>query len=164
MSSTNRNFVFAYAFLVILPLAGLVGILRGGHNLKAPVSIDGVWNLRIDSAQLASLPCGKILAASSKSIAISQSGRSFVLSLPGTPNLAGSGTLDATTLQAEIASQESSAESCPRGQQIALVANVDRRVNASTMQGSLSVANCPTCAHVNFQAGRQTPAAPQGGQ
>jgi Kef-type K+ transport system membrane component KefB len=54
MSRSRRNFVFAYAFLVILPLAGLVGILRGGHNLKAPSPVDGVWNLHADPAQLVS--------------------------------------------------------------------------------------------------------------
>src|SRR5208283_757233 len=47
MSRTNRNFVFAYTFLVILPLAGLAGILKTGRNLTAPVSIDGVWILQV---------------------------------------------------------------------------------------------------------------------
>src|ERR1700733_12903531 len=54
MSGTRKHFGFAYVFLVILPLAGLVGILRGGHNLKEPVAVDGIRNLHADPAQLIS--------------------------------------------------------------------------------------------------------------
>src|ERR1700675_4660309 len=98
MFHNNRNFVFAYAFLVVLPLVGLAGILKSGRRLTAPVWIDGVWSLQVDSAQLNSLPCGKVLAAiPDKAIAISQSGRSFVLSFPSAPKLTASGTLDGAT-------------------------------------------------------------------
>ena len=165
MSRTSRNFVFAYTFLVILPLAGLVGILRGGHNLKAPVSIDGVWTLRADLVQLASLPCGSFLTANSASFAISQSGKSFAITLPAASKMAGSGALDALAVHASLSPNESSADThCAPGQKLSLLANIDRRVNASLMTGTLSAADCSSCAFVNFQAERQIAAARQGGE
>jgi hypothetical protein len=165
MSGTNRNFVFAYAFLVILPLIGLAGILKSGHSLKAPVSIEGAWNLHIDSAQLASLPCGTIIAAiADKAFAISQSGKTFVVTFPSEAKMAGSGTLDGTTLQASLTAPESSSENnCSRGQHLALRATVNRRADSSFLIGTLSAPSCTTCASVSFQAEREAAAAPKGG-
>jgi len=165
MSRTNRNFVFAYAFLVILPLAGLAGILKSGRSLTAPVSIDGQWILQVDPAQLNALPCGKVLAAiPDNAIAISQSGKSFVLSFPGGPKVTASGTLDGTTLRATLTSTESSSEtSCMGAHQLSLLATVERRADASFLQGALSVPNCLTCTSVAFHAERQAAATPKEG-
>jgi hypothetical protein len=166
MSRTNRNFVFAYALLVILPLVGLGGILKSGRSLTAPVSVDGIWSLRVDSAQLDSLPCGKVLTAiPDKAITISQSGRSFELSSSSGPKLTGSGTIDGTTLRASlIPPAESSSESnCARGRQLSLLATVDRKADSRSLVGTLSVMNCPACASLAFQAERQAPATSKGG-
>lgn len=165
MSRTNRNFVFAYAFLVILPLAGLAGILKSGRNLTAPVSIDGVWIVHVDPAQLDSLPCGKVLAAiPDKAILISQSGRSFVVRFPSGPKVVASGTLDGTTLRATLTPPESSSEtSCTGARQLAMLATVVRGADASSLVGALSVPNCPTCTSVAFHAERQAAATPKGG-
>jgi hypothetical protein len=158
MAHNNRNFVFAYAFLVILPIVGLAGILRSGHKLVAPPSIDGVWSFQLNSAELESLPCGKTFAAiPDKAIAISQSGTTFALSSSGGPRLAGSGTLDGTTLRASLSSlQESSSEmNCPAGSQLSLVANINQNAGSKALIGSLSAASCPTCPTVAFRAERQ---------
>ena len=48
MSPTNRNFVMAYIVLVGLPLLGLVGVLRNGRALSAPVSVEGRWTFQAD--------------------------------------------------------------------------------------------------------------------
>jgi hypothetical protein len=163
MSRTNRNFVFAYAFLVILPLAGLAGILKSGRSLTAPVSIDGVWILQVDPAQLDSLPCGKLLAAiPDTTVVISQSGGSFVLSFPSGPKITASGTLDGTTLRASITSPESSSEtSCTN--QLSMLATVERRADANFLVGALSAPSCPTCPSAGFHAERQAAATPKGG-
>lgn len=164
MSSTNKNFVFAYAFLVILPLVGLAGILKSGRSLTAPVSIDGVWSLQVDSAQLDALPCGRILAAiPDKTIAISQSGRSFVLTFPGGPRVNASGTLDGTTLRASFTPPESPSGNCTGPRELSLLATVDRRADSSFLVGTVSVPNCPTCASIGFHAERQAAAMPKGG-
>ncbi len=165
MSRTNMNFVFAYAFLVILPLVGLAGILKRGRSLTAPVSIDGIWSLQVDPAALDSLPCGKFLAAiPEKTIVISQSGRSFVLSFAGEPKIAASGTLDGTTLRTSLTPSESSSETnCTGAPKWSMVASVDRRADSSFLEGALSAPNCATCAVVRFHAERQAAASPKGG-
>jgi hypothetical protein len=167
MSRSNRNFAFAYTFLVILPLVGLAGILKTGRSLTAPVSIDGIWNLQIDSAQLNSLPCGQTLAAiPDKAISISQSGRSFVLSFPGSPKVIGSGTIDGTTLHASLIPlrESSSKNGCDGEHPLSLLATVDRKSDSRSLAGTLSVTNCSTCTSVGFLAERQAAAVPKGGQ
>ena len=165
MSGSNRNFVLAYAFLVILPLVGLAGILKAGRNVIAPVSIDGLWTVRVDSTQIDSLPCGKALAAlPDKTLAITQAGRNFVLSFPNDPKLTASGTLDGANLRADLmGTANSSDSSCVAGQQMLLLASVDRKVSSNLLAGTLSVPNCQSCASVGFHAERQAPAPPQGG-
>ena len=165
MAHANRNFVFAYAFLVVLPLVGLAGILKSGRKLVAPVSIDGIWSFQADSAQLDSLPCGNILKAiPDKALAISQSGGIFALSSSSGPKVTGSGTLDGTTLRASlIPPPESSSEgNCAGGRQLSLLANVARKADSRSLVGRLSAPNCPACASVAFQAERQTPAKSKG--
>jgi hypothetical protein len=165
MSAANRNFVLAYAFLVILPLVGLAGILKAGRNVTAPVFIEGLWTMRVDSAQIDSLPCGKALATlPDKTLAITQSGRSFVLTFPSGPKLTASGTLDGTSLRADLGgAAESSDSSCVTGREMLLLASVDRRVGSNLLTGTLSVPNCQSCASVGFQAERQAPATSKGG-
>jgi len=164
MSGSNRNFVLAYVFLVILPLVGLAGILKAGRSVTAPVSIDGLWTLRLDSAQIDSLPCGKALAtAPDKTIAIAQSGRNFVLTVPGGPKLTASGSLDGTTLRGSLMSLAESGDSCLEGRQLSLLATVDRTADPNLLNGSLSVPNCQSCASVEFHAERQASAPSKGG-
>jgi hypothetical protein len=163
MSSTNRNFVFAYTFLVVLPLVGLAGILKSGRHMAAPVSIDGVWNLRVDSAQLDSLPCKSLAAISGQTIAISQSGTGFVLSFPGAPKITGSGTIDGTTLQASVIQPPESSSDGSCDGQFSLLATVDPNAHPRSLVGKLSAVNCPTCPSVPLQAEHQAPAPSKGG-
>ena len=166
MSGSNRNFVPAYAFLVILPLVGLAGILKAGHSVTAPVSIDGLWTLHVDSGQIDSLPCGKVLAAvPKKTIAIVQSGRNFVLSFPSGPKVTASGTLDGTRLNASLKwPAESSDRNCAGGSPLVVSAKLDRKTDATLLTGTLFAFNCPSCAPVGFHAERQASSTPEGGR
>jgi hypothetical protein len=158
MSHANRNFVIVYVFLVLLPLAALAGILRAGRNVKAPISVDGAWNLTIDSTQLNSLPCGKDLAAESeRTILLSQSGKGFLLTFANGPRVSANGTLDGTTLRASLTpSREWSAEAgCGAGRQLSLQATVNPSSQPKSMRGSLSVEDCSSCVPVEFQAVQQ---------
>lgn len=165
MSGTNKKFIFAYAFLVVLPLLGLAGILKSGRSMQAPASIDGLWSLQLDSGQLDSLPCGKVLAAvPDHAILISQSGDTFVLSFPGAPKITALGALDGTTLRASLNDVGASKESgCADGQPFTMLATVDRRADSTILAGTFSPTNCPTCASVGFRAERQAAASPKGG-
>jgi hypothetical protein len=162
MSHTNRNFVLAYAFLVILPLVGLAGILKSGHKLVAPVAIDGTWSVQIDSAQLDSLPCGKIFGPGDKTFAISQSGRSLVLSFPNDTKSTASGTLDGTTLRASLISQPGLPSDSNCGP-LSILASVNGTPDSRSLLGAVSAANCPTCASVGFRADRQARVSAKGG-
>jgi hypothetical protein len=157
-SHINRNFILAYILLVGLPIVGLLGVLKSGRTLKAPVSIDGVWQLQADPKQLASLPCGKVLAENpDNALAMSQSGNNFTLSLANGPKSFGSGVLDGTGLNASIAPSPewSEQESCGRGHEFTLVATVDPVAIPRTLVGQLSMNNCSTCQSVPFRAVRQ---------
>jgi|HubBroStandDraft_6_1064221.scaffolds.fasta_scaffold223127_1 hypothetical protein len=157
MSRTSRNFIIAYAVLVGLPIVGLVGILKSGRTLAAPISVDGVWKLQTDPVHLAALPCGKTLAISPEAaLAISQSGRNFTLSLSDGPKSAASGVLDGTSLKASLVPSAPWSEEagCGSGHEISLVATVDPKANPRSLEGTLSVDHCPPCAPVEFRAVR----------
>ena len=161
-SHPNRNFVLAYVLLVGLPVVGLLGVLKSGRALKAPPSIDGVWQLHSDASQLAALPGGKMLAENpDAAFAISQSGRNFTLSLPNGAKSVSSGVLDGTALKASIALAEdwSANENCG-DRRLTLTATLDPDANPRTLTGELSVIHCSECKSVPFHAIRQAAAPP----
>ena len=160
MSHTNRNFIIAYALLVVLPIVGLVGVLKKGRTLTAPISVDGTWQLHADPVRLSSLPCGKTLAQNPETaIAISQSGRNFTLTFASGPKSAASGVLDGTTLKASLVPAISwSAEAgCGAGRKLDMVATVDPNMDPRSLSGMLSVDDCPSCGSVEFRAVRLAP-------
>ncbi|MGD1022144.1 MAG: hypothetical protein ABR880_05120 [Candidatus Sulfotelmatobacter sp.] len=160
MSHTNRNFILAYTFLVALPVLGLVGILKSGRSLTAPISVDGMWQLQADAVRLAALPCGKTLAENpDTALVISQSGKNFTLSLSNDPKSTGSGELDGTTLRASLAPSAAWSDDagCGTGRELSLVAKVDPKADPRSLVGVLSVNHCPECRAVEFQAVRQSP-------
>ena len=165
MSHTNRNFILAYVFLVGLPILGLLAVLKQGHKLIAPISVDGVWQLQADAIQMAALPCGKTLASTTDSaMVISQSGTNFTLSLTDDPKSTASGTLDGTTLKASIVPSAawSSEGGCSDGRQLTLIAKVDPKAEPRSLTGMLSVDSCPSCAPVEVRAVRLAPPAKKG--
>lgn len=155
MSKTNRNFIIAYVLLVGLPILGLLGVLRKGHTLTAPISIDGTWKVTADAARLAALPCGKSLAASDLALAISQSGGNFVLSLPNGPKSIAAGSIDGTSLKASVVPSGAWAgEAGCNDRDLQLVATVDPSANPRVLAGTISVNDCPACGAVEFRASR----------
>jgi len=165
MSHINRNFIIAYALLVALPVVGLIGVLKSGRTLTAPISVDGLWQLRADPIQLASLPCGRLLTNNpDTALAISQSGKNFTLSVSNGPKSTASGAIEGTTLKASlIPSSTSSAEAgCGDNRGLSLVATVDPKADPRTLVGVLSVNDCPSCASVAFHAVRQAPPTKKG--
>ncbi len=157
MSHTNRNFIVAYVLLVGLPIAGLMGVLKSGRALTAPISVDGVWRIQADPTLLSSLPCGKALAQNSETaVSISQSGRNFTLSFSDGPKSTASGVLDGTTLKASLvpAAPWSEETGCGTGRILDLVATVDPKLDPRSLSGMLSVNDCPSCGSVRFRAER----------
>jgi hypothetical protein len=152
MSSTNRRFIVAYILLVGAPLAALVGVLKVGRNLTAPLSIDGVWTVSADTSNRATDPCGK--AASSlldSPIIVSQSGKSLEITFREGSNSAVPAELDGTAIKASLRTS-----GCTNDQFVNLVASVDSKSISRTLTGSLTVANCASCAPLQFHAVRES--------
>jgi hypothetical protein len=156
MTHSNRNFVLAYILLVGLPILGLVGVLKTGRTLKAPISVDGSWQLQADPVRLATLPCGKALTEADTALVISQSGKNFILGISNAPKSSGSGVLEGRNLRASIApSEEWSAQASCGTNELSLIATVDPNANPRTLTGNLSVKNCSSCEPVEFRATRE---------
>jgi len=131
--------------------------------MVAPVSIDGTWSWRADPAVLASAPCGDFFSAGpSHMFSISQSGRSFVLTFSGDPNVTASGRLEGNAIHASfvLPPSSSAAGHCLSAQQVSLLAAVDREGESKSLAGAFSLADCPACGSVKFQAELQ-PSAPR---
>jgi len=165
ISPTNKGFVVAYVLLVALPLLGLVGVLRSGRGLVAPISVDGVWKFSADRANPSVGRCGKLLVSLQDSLlTISQSGKRLGLSLndlssndPSSndaPPLSGSGVVEGNTLNATIPLPDNSANAleCGNNNVLALTATVVRKPESRSMQGTVSISECPSCANLKFQA------------
>jgi hypothetical protein len=166
MSRASTTFILAYAFLVVLPVVGLIGVLKSGRKLAAPISVDGLWQLQADPALLAALPCGKTLAENpNTALVISQSGKNFTVSLSNDPKFNSAGVLQGNTLKASLVPSIAwSAEAgCGAGRELSLVATVDPKADPRSLAGLLSVNHCPACASVEFHAVRQAPLLKKGG-
>ena len=166
ISHSNRNFVLAYVFLVGLPVLGLVAVLKSGRGLNAPFSVDGAWKIDSGTGRLSTSPCGDFLSSLSNApISISQSGKTLVVTLSGGTRTA-TGTIDGKALQAQFmgadslsANRSGIAECSDRN--LILAAILDPIPDPRTLNGTLSVEDCSSCAPVEFHAVRQ-PRSPGG--
>jgi len=160
LSRKNRNFVIAYILLVGLPIAGLLGVLKHGRSLTAPVSVDGNWQLQGNLPELAALPCGISSPASDEPVlSISQSGRNFELNLPNGFRTETSGMIDGTTLKATLTpAVQPRALGCGKDRAVTLIASLNPDAQPKTLEGTIAVDGCPTCTPIKFVAVRQKPA------
>lgn len=165
MTHSNGNFAMAYGFLVALPVLGLAGILKSERNLAAPIAVSGLWEIQIDAGKLAVLPCGESLAAElATGFTISQSGKNFTLSLGNRPAASSSGVIEGTKVRATISAAAAWAnEPCSGDNRSLLIAAwVNAQPIARSLEGTLSVSNCPSCSAVEFRAVRKGEAGPKG--
>ncbi len=154
----SRNFAIAYTFLVALPVLGLVGVLRSGRVLSAPLSVEGIWKLQADSKRSLALPCARYIASPrGTAVAISQSGKDLTLSLVGEPGLTAAGVIEGTTLKAMFhPSREGAGQGqCQMHRGLLLNATVNGKANPRSLTGNLSVADCFSCPPVGIYGVRQ---------
>jgi hypothetical protein len=157
VSSTNKRFLIAYLSLVAFPIAGLLGVLRHGRALIPPASVEGVWKMQIDPARLATLPCNKLLnLASDPAMTISQSGEKFTLSFTNSTGAIASGVIEGTKLSASLqAPNTRSDDDCGRDRLLSFAGTVDPNSNPRSLQATLTLSDCPSCAAVEFKAVRE---------
>jgi hypothetical protein len=150
ISRTNRNFVIAYVLLVGVPLLGLAGVLKAGHALTAPTSVDGAWTLQTDTAAL----CG--LTLQNPVLTISQSGKDLVVGVSDGLNATGTGTLAGATMDAALPLPAAGSDHCGSNATLAFKAAIDSKAEPKTMLGTISVNGCASCPEVSYRAIRQT--------
>jgi hypothetical protein len=140
---------------VALPVLGLVGILKSGRNLKAPLSVDGNWKMEIQPNHLSSAPCGSLFSTvSSAPLSISQSGNHLLVSFNGGAKTT-AGTIDGKTINASFAGTDHSASADCSDKAWTLTATLDPQAEPKTLSGRLAVEGCPTCAPLEFRSIRQ---------
>lgn len=154
MNRFNRNFAVAYVLLVALPICGLASVLRIGHSLSAPISVSGVWKINANVDQVAANPCAKLLAGPNASFTISQSGKIFTLTLASAAVAASSGTIDGTTISANLTPGLASKDTACTTQPLTLTASVNTRTAPRSLQGIMHVENCANCLPIEFLATR----------
>ncbi len=157
ITHSNRNFVLAYIFLVALPVLGLVGVLKSGRNLKAPLSVDGTWKIETQSDHASASLCSDLLSAVSNApLSISQSGPSLLLALNGGIKTT-AGTLDGKTINASFAGANTDTANPPNcaDRTWTLTATLDPHAEPKTMTGRFSIEGCASCAPLEFRAVRQ---------
>jgi hypothetical protein len=147
----SKNLVASYVALVGIPILALIGILDAGHDLRAPVSVSGAWDLQADWGPLTSAPCAVLWADSSEQrvLEVSQSGKYLTLSIDP---LTGSGTIENGRLTAE-ALRPMKPVSCQSGENsVNFKASFE---SSDAMNGSLRVNGCASCSGIPFRAVRR---------
>jgi hypothetical protein len=162
MSRASRNFIIAYILLVGLPLLGLVGILKAGRQVSAPISVTGEWKLDVQAIDPLSTRCGRLLASfQNASITISQSGKALVVSSNISATTTGQGVIEEGTVRGVIPLGDVAAsdQGCGNSTAVTFVANLELHAQPRQITGSIALDNCPSCKPVTFRAVRQGSAA-----
>lgn len=162
--TSKRQLITAYLLMVGIPLLGLVGILRVGSHLTAPLSVGGRWNVEADFKSLASSPCGAVLASAEQPrLRIVQSGRDLILTLNNGLRTTVPATLDGSTLTTGTASPDAVQRvaavipGCSGPESIYLDGTVSRQGSQEFLTGQVILKTCPECAPVQFYAVRMVP-------
>jgi len=154
---SNRRLILAYVFLVGIPLLGLIGIVRRGQHLQAPVSVGGSWNVEADFSPWSGKPCVDVLGSGKQPLLnISQSGDRLVLALNNPQSTVIAGSIRGTVLTAGTQdSADSAGGSCAASQAIGITAELNKDGQQHALTGTFKLNTCRACAPVSFHAVRQ---------
>jgi len=158
MFKKHGSFVISYVFLVILPVLVLLGILKYGRRLTAPMAVSGIWRLQADLAGTESLPCGQLFGTlQNVSVEISQSGKNLTFIVLGSLRESWSGVIDGATMTASFWPLDSNSvsSSCGTGGALSLTATVDPTSIPRSFSGTFSVLGCSTCGVTSVHATRE---------
>lgn len=158
MVKNHRNFVVSYLLLVILPVLVLLGILKYGRRLTAPLAVSGVWKFQADGALAEKFPCGGFLGSINDSpIVISQSGKDLTLTSPSGVRETAMGMIEGGTLTASFLPIDSGAsnQDCGGNGPFSLTATVNPSATPRTFSGTLTILGCTTCGAAPVHAVRE---------
>lgn len=152
--SSFRRFAIGYVLLVGLPLLGLLGGLRLGRNIAAPIPVDGVWN--VTAAMRGTDECMQRLQHD-LTLIIAQSGKYLLISTSFDPSNRVDGELIGEQLMAaslHLNFDNNDNRKC-RNSTFSLSA----KLNASrplAMTGELTADGCSMCRPLRFTAAKQS--------
>lgn len=154
---SRGRLIVAYVALVVVPILGLIAILRRGQHLTAPLSVAGTWNLDADFSSFGSDPCRDLLARVNQPfMSISQSGADLLFSLNNPQKTTLPGIVQDSTLKVgatDLKSSESASEGCRDARAIHLEATVGKEETGQrVLRGKLSISGCAACVPVSFRA------------
>jgi hypothetical protein len=152
---SKYRMTIAYACLVGMPLVSLVGLLRAGQHLVAPVSIGGTWNVAADFSTLPATPCTTLLVSATQPfLTLAQSGGSVVATVNNVERTTLPGSLHDMTLTIGDTSGVANNTATNCADAIYLDATVDTRDVPRVIAGTVGI-RCPGCGAVPFRAVRQ---------
>jgi hypothetical protein len=154
-----------YVLFVGVPLIALVGILRAGKHLTAPVAVHGNWNVQADFRPWQSVPCGALLINSQPLLLrIDQSGSNLTLTLNDPARTALPATIDGYSLSTTFSAGRGGTAPAPRpdagclgSQSLRIQAAVNQHGKQRSLAGTFSLEGCASCPPIAFSATRQMP-------
>ena len=142
-----RRFLFAYALLVLLPLATIIPVLKLGNFLSAPAAVGGQWMISSTASNLERYNCNESIRSSDPSqLAILQSGKSVAVTLKAGGIYKGSAVIDDKRLSGYLALETIEPDPATHSNNIgyqfkALLS----RAEVETLDGTLKSINVPAC-------------------
>ena len=161
----KRKHVTDYILLVGVPLLALVGILRAGKHLTAPVALRGNWSVQADFGPWQGVPCGALLINSQPLLVrIDQSGSNLTLTLNDPAKTALPATIDGFSLSTTFSAGRGGTAPAPRpdagclgSQSLRIQAAVKQHEKQRSLAGTFNLDGCASCPPIAFSATRQMP-------
>ena len=161
----KRKLVADYVLFVGVPLLALVGILRAGNHLHAPVALHGDWSVQADFGPWQGVPCGALLINSQPlQLRIDQSGSDLTLTLNDPAKTALPGTIDGFSLSTTLSTGRGGTAPAPRpdagclgSQSLRIQAAVNQHEKQRSLAGTFRLDGCASCPPIAFSATRQMP-------
>ncbi|MGO8735548.1 MAG: hypothetical protein ACLQVM_22445 [Terriglobia bacterium] len=161
----KRKLVTDYIIFVGVPLLALVGILRAGKHLTAPVAVHGTWSVQADFHPWQGVPCGALLINSQPLLlGIDQSGSNLTLTLNDPAKTALPATIDGFSLSTTFSAGRGGTAPAPRpdagclgSQPLRIQATVNQHEKQRSLAGTFNLDGCASCPPVAFSAARLMP-------
>ena len=161
----KRKLVTDYILFVGIPLLALVGILRAGKHLTAPVALHGNWSVLADFSPWQGVPCGALLINTRPLLLrIDQSGSDLTLTLNDPARTTLPGIIDGFSLSTTFSAGRGGTAPAPRpdagclgSQSLRIQATVIEHEKQRSLAGTFNLDGCASCPAIAFSATRQMP-------
>jgi hypothetical protein len=161
----KRKLVTDYILFVGIPLLALVGILRAGKHLTAPVALHGNWSVLADFSPWQGVPCGALLINTRPLLLrIDQSGSDLTLTLNDPARTTLPGIIDGFSLSTTFSAGRGGTAPAPRpdagclgSQSLRIQATVIEHEKQRSLAGTFNLDGCASCPPIAFSATRQMP-------